>query len=209
MGYFETKGYAKREYVCDIMEITVYFHASDDHTYEISRNVMDECERFLKDAQKIGLKPEDINLAEDVVLRRNSYDKTSRNAERELSIRTKYDMKLINAIKSILNEGKYAHSITVSMDYSGKEKLHKELLYEAMADAKEKAEELAKGLGTKIVGIEYAQDNSCYDDKYLWENLLQCLSLGDDADDTYEESNKLSAKASSESASITIKWNIE
>ncbi len=191
------------------MEITVYFHASDDHTYEISRNVMDECERFLKDAQRIGLKPEDINLAEDVVLRRNSYDKISRNAERELSIRTKYDMKLINAIKSILNEGKYAHSITVSMDYSGKEQLHKELLFEAMADAKEKAEELAKGLGTKIVGIEYAQDNSSYDNNVLWENLLQCLSLGEDTDDAYEESNRLSAKASSESASITIKWNIE
>ena len=209
MGYIETRGYAKREYECDIMRITISFHANDDDTYKISRNVMDECERFLKDAKKIGIKAEDINLADDTVLRRNNYDRESRDAERELSIRTTYDMKLINSIKTLLNDGKYNHSIMLNMEYSGKEKLHKELLFEAMADAKEKAEELAKGLGTKIIGIEYTQDNSCYDDKYLWENLLQCLSLGEDADDTYEESNKLSAKASSESASITIKWNIE
>lgn len=65
MGKFEIEGYAKRKVKCDLAIVHITFKASGTRAHELSKRVMDECDNFIKEISKLGIKAKDIQYDED------------------------------------------------------------------------------------------------------------------------------------------------
>ena len=65
MGKFEIEGYAKRKVKCDLAIVHITFKASGTRSHELSKRVMDECDNFIKEISKLGIKAKDIQYDED------------------------------------------------------------------------------------------------------------------------------------------------
>ena len=59
MGKFEIEGYAKRKVKCDLAIVHITFKASGTRAHELSKRVMDECDNFIKEISKLGIKAKD------------------------------------------------------------------------------------------------------------------------------------------------------
>ena len=77
---------------------------------------MAECDRFLHDMEKVGLKTERITYGCDSVETRSIDTGTTMLAKCSISVRLLFDMKKINIIQKTLQKGKYDFTIAISGD---------------------------------------------------------------------------------------------
>ncbi len=206
MGVFEIRSKAEREVAADIAEISITFKASGTRTDKVSGSVMDACERFLGEISELGIDPKDVHMTDDVVSSQYNYrDNEKEDARRRLEIIMSVDMKLINALRSILQKGEYDFIFLVEQRISNVEEIHRELVKEALLNSRKSAEDLAESMGMKVDSIESLEEEA--DRTYLCcERERGITNPGNSIE--YPKSNELGAKIIKEEAEIKVKWRI-
>ena len=118
-------------------------------------------------------------------------------------------MKIINAIRVILDDEKIDSIFELGYELSNEDKIRDELLNEALLDSKTKAEQLATALGKKIVGVKNLEAyNSSRDIE-----IINCIEMEHEDCDfgttTLSQSNELKSKETTLTENIDVKWIIE
>ncbi len=80
-------------------------------------------------------------------------------ASREFKIRMAFDMAFINYVMDLIVEKGFDVTFDCEYHIAKAVSLHEELLKEALADSKKKAESIARTMGQKIVGIDHIEHN--------------------------------------------------
>ena len=167
----------------------------------------DECERFLESVEKIGISANSIRLTNDDVEEPRYSDDGELMAERSIEIKNAFDMKFINVIRELLEDGKYEYEIDTEFLVSDEETIHLELSKEALAKSKNEAEQLASALGLQVKGVKYMEEPN-------WGNDFMCCecerSSGyGSAPSRHKKSDLLLANTKKISVDIKIQWKIE
>ena len=165
MGTIRTTGKALREVEYDKMTITMTFNTRDRRSKDAIRKVIEECELFLGELKKMGVDISSIRGGRTSVSRYDSYNNNERgtDAVRTISWDADYDLAMINAVMQLSEKGAYDINISVDPRYSRKSELCKELMKEAVLEAKAVADLLAESLGTKVKGPAKINASGDYD----------------------------------------------
>ncbi len=214
MGKIEVKGSASRIVDYDLMEIKLDFHAKEKKAAEASEKVMRECEEFLGTMKKAGIDISTISLAKDSVDQTFDYhsdgEKEYYKATRVLEIESKFDMKMINAIRAIVNKSDAKVGFHVGYSLSTEGEIMQELLMEALKNAKNQAEIMAQAIDQKVVGLISADKNAPAPE-YVGGAEVLCIdtiSLDEDEYETYENSDELSVSSNTYTETIYTAWEI-
>lgn len=214
MGKIEVRGTAERTVDYDLMKIIINFHAKEETSDQASKKVMRECEEFLAKLKERGFDLSAIALKSDDVQQSYSYRNNNEvecyNASRELELVCKFNMKLINEMRSITNDMKSKVGFKVTYLLSKENVIVQELLKEALQDAKKQAEMLATAIDQKVKGLISADKNEPKPDVvYGGEVLCMSLCCADEEDDCYENSDELAATSTTLTEHIFTVWEIE
>ena len=211
MAIFEISGQAKMQVYYDIAVIQIEFIASDKNSFSASSKVMKECEDFLSEVKKMGIDASMFSLLSDSVSEEEYSDDKMVLAERSLQIKIPFDMKMINSIRSILDEKKYDATFELKFELSNEDEIYTLLMTEALLDSKRKASVFAETLGQKVVGIDFAEtySHSSYKGTMDWMEDERATMLLNNIEHSYSESNMIKAKEEIRSESIDVKWIIE
>lgn len=212
MGKIEVRGTAKRTVDYDLMKIVIDFHAKEETPDEASEKVMKECEDFLAylkkggfDLSAIALKSDDVQQSYDY---RNGKQIECYSASRELELVCKFNMKLINKLRSITNSMKLKIGFRVSYLLSKENAIMQELLKEALKDAKNQAEILASAIGQKVKGLISADKNEPKSEPIYGGEVL-CMYGQLEVDEIYQNSDELVATTTTLTEHIFTVWEIE
>ncbi len=206
MSIFEIEGKATKEVTCDVAAVTISFNASGSNTYDISRKVMEECDSFLEEIVKIGIKVEDIHLDDESISSSYYRNDDSKEAVRKICFRIPYDVMLINEIRTMLQEGKYEYDFDVKGEISNIDNIKIELSKEALKKSREEAEQLAGVLGIKVKGVKSIQKGSWRVEDYAgWLHCEQEIPVKQ----VNRISNNLSAEIREESVTLKVSWIME
>ena len=206
MGKLEITGTAKRDIEYDCVTMSVEFYLYKDSTTEALGEAMRQSEEFLKTLLNIGVSMENIHLGECKISQNNYSDRNTVSARREFEISFRFDMKFINVITDIINSNGYSVDLDCKYKHTDESKIHNELLEEALADSKHKAEIIAKAMGKKIVGIDSLRHNeSNYNPDYLCMEK-ECYCLGESHS---KLSDEIKAPISTEREEVEVVWIME
>lgn len=218
MGTIRTTGKAFREVEYDKMKITMTFNTRDRRSKDAIRKVTEECELFLGELKKIGVDISSVRGGRNNVSRtHSSYDSDKgTDAVRTISWESDYDLKLIDAVMMLSKNGSYDIDINIDPRYSKKSDLCKELMKEAVLDAKVVADNLAEALGTKVKcpakvnasgDYDYISDEEYIDDSGAGAvNGIDLLEYGAGFGGFFSELKK---PTTTHTESITIEWELE
>lgn len=212
MGKLEVSGYASKTVDYDLMKIKLDFHAKENSAKEASQKVMHECEEFLGVLKKGGVDISNISLSKDSVDRsvdyRNDGEREYYRANRVLEIESEFNMKMINDIRSIINNSNAQVGFQVDYELSNEDEIRQELLIEALKDAKKRAEVMAQAIDQKVVGLISADKNAPKPDSVYVGEVL-CMSLCCEQEvETYDNSDELSPSNKNYMETIYTTWEI-
>ena len=212
MGKFEIEGYAKRKVKCDLAIVHITFKASGTRAHELSKKVMDECDNFIKEISKLGIKAKDIQYDEDRTDSRRYDNEIVYETERKIIIRLPFDVRMLNRIQGALQRGKYNFTMYVSGDISYRHQLLAELSQEALNNSKDIAEKLATSSNKSVEGIESIRKDYWDDEEERNSRRAGDMGAGDILlGDFYMESraaDEMEAKYIEEDVRLKITWNI-
>ena len=201
MGIIITKGEASQKVKADQMKIKITFGERNTEVHVSSKNVLDQCDLFLTELEKLGIKADMVQLVDSTVEFSRYRDDEKSEAERTISMNFKYDTAMINTILDLLNHGQYTYEFDVTYSYSKQAELKASLLQAAIENAKKQAESICESLGTKILGIEEVQSDKdqFFMDKtkdFVFYEELQC----------HRPSDLLGNPLIKASKEVVIKW---
>ena len=158
MGKVFVTGSAERQYAPDRADIFVGVEAVEKTADKASGKCSRQCEQLLAELKKIGIEPENVEVHCDNIDKYNAYEpeKAVFFAKKDLRIRTDASQSVITSIKQIIEGGYENISFDVQYSVSNEEKLKEQLLKDAIADSRRKAEFLAESMNLRITGIDSA-----------------------------------------------------
>ena len=201
MGIIITKGEASQKVKADQMKIKITFGERNTEVHVSSKNVLDQCDLFLTELEKLGIKADMVQLADSNVEFSRYRDDEKSEAERTISMNFKYDTAMINTILDLLNHGQYTYEFDVTYSYSKQAELKAALLQAAIENAKRQAESVSESLGAKILGIEEVQSDK---DLFFMDKIkdfIACEEL-----QYHRPSDLLGNPLIKESKEVVIKW---
>ena len=204
MGKLSITGTAEREVSYDTVELRITFNGRAKKTADAVAIIMEECEQLLKIIIDAGVSMKDIHIGENSVDRRYGDNGVTVSANREITLRLKFDMPFINSLMDTIRDQDFSVDMDCSYRYSNNQNLHDVLLREAVEDSKKKAEFIAEIMGQKVIGIESVNHDSFYDEPFLYE-MKACVAMSCD----YSLSDQLESPLTRESESIDVVWLIE
>lgn len=204
MGKLSITGTAEREVRYDAVELRITFNGRAKKTGDAVSIIMKECEQLLKIITSAGVSVKDIHIGENSIDRRYGEHGVTVSASREITLRLKFDMPFINGLMDTVRDQDFSVDMDCSYHYTNKQELHTELLKEAVANSKKKAELIAEVMGQKVIGIDSVEHDSYRDQPFLCE-MEPCVAMGCD----YGLSNQLESPLTTESESIDVVWLIE
>lgn len=212
MGKLEVSGNASKTVDYDLMKIKLDFHAKESTAKAASQKVMHECEEFLGVLKKGGVDISNISLSKDSVDRSVDYcndgEREYYRANRILEIEAEFNMKMINDIRSIVNNSNAQVGFQVDYELSNEDEIRQELLTEALKDAKKRAEVMAQAIDQKIVGLISADKNAPKQDSVNVGEIL-CMTLCCEQEvETYDNSDELSPASKTYTETIFTTWEI-
>lgn len=163
MGTIRTTGKARREVEYDRMTINVTFNTRNKRSKDAIKKVINDCETFLEELKKMGIDISRIRGNKNSIEKRNYSDDRETEAKRAISWDLDYDLTVIDAVMTLSEKESYDVDVSVEPRYSRKSELCKELMREAVLDAKEIAEMLATSLGKTIKGPSKINASGDYD----------------------------------------------
>lgn len=205
MGRLSIDGRAEREVAYNAMEVEITFYSSAESTTEALEQVHLESEAMLERLAEIGVETKRIML-KDVSLEKGfSEDGKQADASRSICWKSAFDMKFINTLMALVQEEDCDADVDYTYYLNNKREVHAELLREALADSKQKAEFLAESMGQRIVGIDcvtYSKGVSAD-----WEYCEHEVEWGKKRRNLL--SDLLQAPTTRESEEIHVDWLIE
>ena len=214
MGKIKVNGNAERLYDPDMFVLTLTVSERGDSVSEASDYMSEDVESLLAELEKLGISSEYIKLEEDTVEeRRRTYsneEEISYISRRRLSISMVSNMEIVNAVRRIIADEKTDITMELEFKVSNVEDIRKQLLREAVEDAKAKALLIADAMDQKLIGIESADaGDSRYD---IYEEIEVADMDGMLAEprgfSMKERSDDLKAKQIRISSEINIVWLI-
>ena len=215
MGKIKVNGSAERLYDPDIFVLLLEIRERGETAAEATGCMRESVEVLLAELEKIGITAEYIRMEEDAVDERSrSYSGSEEIywyvSRRRLTIRTKPDMEIVNAVRRIISDEE--SDITMDIEYmvSDIEEIKKQLLKEAVADAKAKAQLIAEAMDLKLVGIESADTGETYYcvDEELETAAMDGMLAEAKGFSARERSDDIKAKQIRISSQINIVWLI-
>jgi len=205
MGKLSIKGRAKREVRCDGMEISIKFYIHGKTSTEALRNIKKQSEKFLRLITAEGISLQDIHNGEVSVEQKFNEGEMTTRAMREVVMRLPFDMRTINYLTELIREQNFSVDFECDYHITDEKQLHDDLLKEAFADSRQKAEFIAETMGRNIIGI----DNVEYD-LYHRDGWWDCESeRGIICECPQMLSNQIEAPLRKESETIDVVWLIE
>ena len=153
MGKITTEGTALRRAAPDRMILTLCFYQRGAEVDRTVAGAHGQCERFLEALSGSGFPMKQVRLSGDELGR--TYEETPRfTADRTVELRMKPDLPFCTWVYELIRREKFSASCSVRFELSSPEKLRRELLAEAFADARARAELLVEASGAKITGVD-------------------------------------------------------
>lgn len=207
MGKLTVRGAAERELSYNEVELSLTFHCHAETTSQALHGITEQCEKFLERIKAAGVNMKDIRIGDNSIDQRYEHKKSSVCANKEISMRHEFDMTYINEIINIIKEQDFAIDFDCDYHLTNKKEIHDELLKDALADSKKKAEFMAEAIGQKVVGID-SIEYSGYSEDYAicCEYAAGGLAL---PNRTPLLSDQLEAPFTTENESVTVSWLIE
>ena len=209
MGKIMVVGKAEREYEANECNINLEIEVSRQTSSEASKVSSEQCEALLSKLQdELGINPSSIEIHYDRIDKRSSYNSNeiSYESKKSLWLHIPADMKLVNAIRHIIETGFDDVSFTALYSISNEAVLNKELFKEAIADSRAKADFLAESMGLKITDIDSANlsgDEDVYD---LTEEPVEIVRYKMSAAGASSLSDQLKPNQVELSAEVKIVW---
>lgn len=121
---------------------TIGFISKDGKASRASEQVKKQCDIFLKDMKDLGFNVSNLHLDGDVI--EKEYGKEEKKAKRTVSFEMPFDPKINSAIYTIIKKEDLNVETQTDFFLSSRNRLHNELLKEALLDSKTKAELIAE-----------------------------------------------------------------
>lgn len=205
MGKLTITGKAEREVSYNAIEMSVTFYIHAKTTAEALQIVMEQSEKFLELVTAAGIDMKDIHIGDNSVDQRYSDDELKVHASREMKIRLHFDMAFVNGLMGMIREQDFAVDLDCDYHLTNRAELHMELMKEALADSKKKAEVIAEIMGQKIIGIDSVEHDRHNDMEWICcEQERGIIREG-----AASLSNQLEAPITTESETISVVWLIE
>lgn len=205
MGKLSITGKAEREVSYNAIEMSVTFYIHAKTTAEALQIVMEQSEKFLELVTAAGIDMKDIHIGDNSVDQRYSDDELKAHASREMKIRLHFDMAFVNGLMDMIREQDFAVDLDCDYHLTNRAELHMELMKEALADSKKKAEVIAEIMGQKIIGIDSVEHDRHNDMEWMCcEQERGIIREG-----AAPLSNQLEAPITTESETISVVWLIE
>lgn len=205
MGKLSITGKAEREVSYNAVEMSVTFYIHAKTTAEALQIVMEQSEKFLELVTAAGVDMKDIHIGDNSVDQRYSDDELKVHASREMKIRLRFDIAFVNGLMDMIREQDFAVDLDCDYHLTNRAELHMELMKEALADSKKKAEVIAEIMGQKIIGIDSVEHDRHSDMEWMCceqERGIICAGAA-------PLSNQLEAPITTESETISVVWLIE
>lgn len=205
MGKLSITGKAEREVSYNAIEMSVTFYIHAKTTAEALQIVMEQSEKFLELVTAAGIDMKDIHIGDNSVDQCYSDDELKAHASREMKIRLHFDMAFVNGLMDMIREQDFAVDLDCDYHLTNRAELHMELMKEALADSKKKAEVIAEIMGQKIIGIDSVEHERHNDMEWMCcEQERGIIREG-----AAPLSNQLEAPITTESETISVVWLIE
>lgn len=206
MGKLSITGKAEREVNYNAIEMFVTFSIHAKTTAEAVQIVMEQSEKFLELVTAAGVKMEDIHINDNSLEQDYNDDELNVVAFREMKIRLHFDMAFVNSLMDIIREQDFSVDLECNYHLTNRNEVHMELMKEAIADSKKKAEIIAEIMGQKIIGIDSVEHS-----QYGNMDWMCCKSviLREGNDNAAPLSNQLKSPLTTETETISVVWLIE
>ena len=208
MGKLMIKGEANRRVEADMETITIRFQSREGTSANAAERVISDSEEFLEIIKELGVDLSSIQLANDDIEQDSYNDDIKVTATRELMIEIGYDIRFNNDILDIIQKNNMNVDLEVVHDISNRSALHEELIQEAVADSRKKAELIASATGQKIIGI----DEVHLGERYV-ESRMDCMCREKERSIARPRaamlSDQLKAPVVTESETVNVTWIIE
>ena len=162
--FIAAQGEARVELVPDIFPLKVTLTETSMDAAASQKKIEALASGIIDTAREMKVAEDDITVGNLSISVEERYDdKTEQEIfvgnsyERVISLRF-HDLAALKAFVERLPTGKAVRAATGTFAYSKAEAERKKLLQEAMDDAKETAEQIAAGLGKKIIGVHNVSD---------------------------------------------------
>ena len=208
MGKLMIKGEAKRRVEADMETITIRFQSREGTSANAAERVISDSEEFLEIIKELGVDLSSIQLANDDIEQDSYNDDIEVTATRELMIEIGYDIRFNNDILDIIQKNNMNVDLEVVHDISNRSALHEELIQEAVADSRKKAELIASATGQKIIGIDEVHLGERYVESRMdWMCQEKERSIARPR--AAMLSDQLKAPVMTESETVNVTWIIE
>lgn len=205
MGKLSITGNAEREVSYNAIEMSVTFYIHAKTTAEALQIIMNQSEKFLELITAAGVDMKDIHIGDNSVDQRYNDDELNVHASREMKIRLGFDMAFVNGLMAMIREQDFAVDLDCDYHLTNRAELHMELMKEALADSKKKAEVIAEIMGQKIIGIDSVEHDRYSDMEYMCIKQKRGIICAGAA----PLSDQLEAPLTTENETISVVWLIE
>ncbi len=211
MGEMAIKGYAERRVECDVVEYTLCFKADGMTIPEAVKAVNTELEHFLEIMEKSGVPADKFELDDNSTSEKYNIEEEEKPfySKRKISIRMPLSTQSINSMMQ--NIAEYKLNVGMSEEYycSDMAEIHKELLREAVADSRNKAELIASFTGQKITGIKSVITNYAEYEMELMRKRDQELGIHKIGESHIARADMISSPTTDQEESVEVIWLIE
>ncbi len=208
MGKMIISGSAERKIICDMINISLTFRAMESTTASAAVAAKQHCEEFLTKMQENGIDLSKIKFSQEEI--DSSYSNREEQifeAFRTIEFTMQYDMPFLNQLNDWISEVSYPVAMNARFYFSHPEKIQKELLREAVEDARQKAEMLAEMMHQKVIDLE--EVSACnFHQPYTIGEAEASVSFGNARTKSFV-SDQLKAPERTETESVQTTWIIE
>lgn len=213
MGKIMVVGTAEREYEPDRCKVSFEIETRAKSAAEASKLSSEECERLLAELEKLGIEIRSVVISSDRIVRRGGYgsEEIAYESEKILSVPFPVNPAFVNEVRSLIEKGFSSVAFSAGYSISNENLRRKELLADAVANSRSKAEMLAESMRQTIVGIESA-NLSGIDDAYdVYDKVGEYLVCEEPLTMTTRKrrADKLKPDAVELSAEVKIVWLVE
>lgn len=209
MGKINVKGVGVQEFAADIMELVFEIGTESASPVSAAEKGKAQTEALLGVLTELGLPLGEITMKQENVREQRGFNgqPSSYRFHKELTLKTKADLSLLEAISGTIVAKEIPAAYSQSFSLSDEKKCSGLVIKQALADAREKAELIASASGNRITCLDHA------DFEYAEEaaELIRCavpLAASDTAG-----TNSLSAQLSPDKITIRKEintcWNME
>lgn len=209
MGEMTVKGYAERKVECDTVKYTLGFNADGLTIPDAVKKVNAELEHFLEIMEKNGITADRFEIVDNKSAEKYGHneEKMPYYSKRIVSITMPLIAKNVNSMMQYISDYKLNVVSDEEYFYSKIKELHEELLKEAVADSRKKAELIASFTGQKIKGIKSVfTEYSEFEDQYPQDSEIKVFKL---CESRPSLAGKLSNPTIVETEDVSIVWLIE